>query len=490
MRQALHIFGKDVRCLTYEIVATLALVATNVYFSLAGSRALPTDEPFTELFLPLAAWVLIARVIQAEALPGTQQFWLTRPYSRGSLLAAKALFLVTFISLPKLVSDAIVIQKYGHSLGSVLPGLLWSQVLLFGAFILPLAALATLTSSLVQLFFSGLLLLPIILFGFGDAFGPMDWIPHSYTTAALALASAVIVAMQYSLRRTALARLAGVALGLIVMFGAAAIPLSFVVALQARQSKRQIDASQVRVSLHAERLSASSIVSSDSATTVSNLDVPYKQIYVPLQITDLPKDADGSEMDAYTIGTGLRIEAADGSVWPSREYSETHFSDYSQSQMDGSASVPTAFYTRVKDQPVKIRGTAYVTLFGNRRTTIIGSELTPIPGGGVCFIEPPSRGNIPVCLGVFRPPSNLMLFPQRNLVPFQISYSQFPADLGVSPIRISGYYNYRGALLDTRPVALVTLEPLAHIKREFEIDGRPLRDFQQPPPLPRLIQRQ
>jgi hypothetical protein len=51
MRQTLHIFGKDVRCLTYEIVATLALVATYVYFSVAGSRLLPA-EPFTELFCP------------------------------------------------------------------------------------------------------------------------------------------------------------------------------------------------------------------------------------------------------------------------------------------------------------------------------------------------------------------------------------------------------------------------------------------------------
>ncbi len=324
MRQALHIFGKDVRCLTYEIGATLALVATYVYFSVTGSRVFPT-ESFEELLLPIAAWVLIARSIQTEALPGTQQFWLTRPYSRGSLLTAKVLFLVTFVSLPKLVSDAIIIQKYGHSLGPVLPGLLWSQVLLFSAFILPLAALATLTSSMAQLFFSGLLLLPIVFFGFGDAFGPMDWIAHSYIAAALALASTVIVAMQYSLRRTALARLAGVALGLALMLGAAAILSSFVVALQARQSKRQIDGSQVRVSLDAERQSARLIASRDSATTVGDISAPFRQIYVPLQITDLPKDADGSEMDAHIIGTGVRVEAADATVWPSREYSETTF---------------------------------------------------------------------------------------------------------------------------------------------------------------------
>ncbi len=480
MRQTLHIFGKDVRGLTYEIVATLALVATYVYFSLAGSRLMPT-EPFTELLLPIAAWVLIARSIHAEALPGTQQFWLTRPYSSGSLLAAKVLFLLTFLSLPKLVSDVIIIHRYGHSLGPVLPGLLWSQLLLFGAFVLPLAALATLTSSMVQLFFSTLLLLPILLFGFGDAFGPMNWITHSYTTAALALASAVIVAMQYSLRRTALARLAGVALGLVVMLGAAIIPLSFVVAVQARQSKRQIDASQVHVSLDAERQSAKPSVSRDSATTVGEVGGLYKPIDVPLRITDLPKDADGSEMDAHIIGIGVRIEAADGSVWPSREYSETTFQLWPDAQTDLRASVPMAFYTRVKDQPVKLHWTVYVTLFGNRRTTLIGSELTAIPGGGACFIESPSRGNIRICLGLFRAPSNLFLMPSRSSSPFQLSYSPFPAELGVSPVTI-GYY--QGSLLDTQPVPLLTLEPMAYIQREFEIAGRPLRDFEPPPRRP------
>lgn len=484
MRQALHIFEKDVRGLTYEIVATLALVATYVYFSVTGSRAFPT-ESLEELLLPIAAWVLIARSIHTEALPGTQQFWLTRPYSRGSLLTAKVLFLLTFISLPKLLSDAIVIHRYGHSLGPVLPGLLWSQVLLFGAFILPLAALATLTSSMAQLFFCGLLLLPILFFGVDDAFGPMDWIVHSYTVAALALASAVIVAMQYSLRRTALARLAGVALGLVVILGATSIPLSFVVALQARQSKRQIDASQVRVSLDAETQSARRIVSRDSEVTVGGVDAPYRQIDVPLQITDLPKDADGNDMDAHIIGTAVRVEAADGTVSP-REYSEGTFRLWPDAQTDLRASVPMAFYTRVKDQPVKLHLTVYVTLFGNRRTTLIGSELTPIPGGGACFIEPPSRGNGRVCLGLFRPPSNLILWPERRSGPYEISHSPFPADLGVSPIRMFGYYP--GSLLDTLPIALVTLEPLAYIQREFEIDGRRLDDFEPPPSRP--IQRQ
>ena len=78
MRQTLHILAKDVRCLTYEIVVTLALVATYAYFHVARPPFFFTDIG-TEFMLPIAGWVLIARLIHAEALPGTRQFWLTRP---------------------------------------------------------------------------------------------------------------------------------------------------------------------------------------------------------------------------------------------------------------------------------------------------------------------------------------------------------------------------------------------------------------------------
>ena len=126
--------------------------------------------------LPIAGWVLIARLIHAEALPGTRQFWLTRPYSRGSLLAAKMLFLLIFINLPKLVADAMIVHRFRYSLSAALPGLLWSQVLLFGLFVLPLAALAALTSSTAQLVFSTLFLVLVLIFGSGFAFGPMNWV--------------------------------------------------------------------------------------------------------------------------------------------------------------------------------------------------------------------------------------------------------------------------------------------------------------------------
>ncbi len=472
MRQALHIFGKDVRCLTYEIVVTLAMVAGYVYFNLAQTSFFPFQHDFgVSLLLPIAGWILIARLMHAEALPDTRQFWLTRPYSRGSLLAAKLLFLLIFINLPKFVADALVVQRFGYSPGAALAGLLWSQVLLFGLFVLPLAALATLTSSTAQMVFSSLFLLLVLFLGSGFAFGPMDWIVHSYTAAALTLAAAVIVILQYSLRRTGMARFTGVVLWLVVIVGGFFIPLSTIVGLQARLSKQRIDPSQVHVALDPEK---------PSAMGVLDIGVPFTQIQMPLRATDIPEG-----FEASIIGTSARIEAADGTVWPSREYPGSRFG------MTGSpawiASVPRDFYRRVKDQPVRIRGTAYVTLFGNRRSTlVVPSELTLIPGAGVCLMRSSFRQPTLDCRALFRPPSSLILLPQ-SLGGYQLSYSPFPAELGISPAALFGFYH--ASLDTTEPVSLVTLEPLAYIQRDFEIDNLRLRDYEKPPPSMRIVVR-
>ena len=89
------------------------------------------------------------------------------------------------------------------------------------------------------------------------------------------------------------------------------IPLSTIVGLQARFSKQRIDPAQVRVALDAER---------PSAMRVLDNGVPFTQIQMPLQATDIPEG-----FNARIIGTSMRIEAADGTVWPSRQYPGSGF---------------------------------------------------------------------------------------------------------------------------------------------------------------------
>ena len=164
MRQALHIFKKDVRHLWFEITMVICVVAA---FTFTGSRrALWLMDPATNriaawtlvmILLPLTWWTLIARVIHDKALPGDSQYWTTRPYSWKSLLAAKTLFILAFINLSMLVADGMIVRAYGLPglpLGKELAGLLWSQVLLAVVFVLPIATLSGLTTGFVQLIFA------------------------------------------------------------------------------------------------------------------------------------------------------------------------------------------------------------------------------------------------------------------------------------------------------------------------------------------------
>src|SRR5260370_21474314 len=99
MRQVVHIFKKDVRYLWYEIAITLGLVVMLVFY------------PLLEFMVPIAWCNLAARLIYAEPLPGDRLFWVTRPYSWKSLLAAKALFILVFVNLPMSGADIIIMSN-------------------------------------------------------------------------------------------------------------------------------------------------------------------------------------------------------------------------------------------------------------------------------------------------------------------------------------------------------------------------------------------
>lgn len=128
-QQALHIFRKDARHLRLEIVVVLfwllALIFTGVQtwegLQERGGPSSSSDGPLSVL-LPVAWSLLIARAIQTEALPGDRHFWLTRPYSRASLVLSKLLFIGVFVSLPFAFAQAAIVSLSGLPLFSNLGG--------------------------------------------------------------------------------------------------------------------------------------------------------------------------------------------------------------------------------------------------------------------------------------------------------------------------------------------------------------------------------
>lgn len=222
MKQILQIFMKDTWRFWVEIAISVAIL---LGFSVLGAKlALRTDLPNAELLSILAAllgmlvpvswWVLITRVIQAERLVGDTQFWITRPYVRTSLMGAKALFVLAFIYLPFFAAQFVVLAGVGFSPWLYITGLLFNLVLLTGIVFLPLASLATVTSSLVRsvLTILGILValiavtsvIAFLFAGGGAGIGSETAGPISF---AISIAvCGVAIGMQYTLRRVWLAR--------------------------------------------------------------------------------------------------------------------------------------------------------------------------------------------------------------------------------------------------------------------------------------------
>src|SRR2546426_12828438 len=109
MQQAVHIFKKDVRFLRMEIavMAVVAVIFAWSAFRIHAGFAIPDNSPadvidnrgsvFPQLMTLLmytAAILLTVRAIQTDPIPGSREFWLTRPYRWKSVLMAKAMFIV------------------------------------------------------------------------------------------------------------------------------------------------------------------------------------------------------------------------------------------------------------------------------------------------------------------------------------------------------------------------------------------------------------
>src|SRR5208283_6127454 len=100
MRHALAIFRKDVRHLWPAIAIVLAIELLLGWASFSPRAGLAGLRQGPDSIAALGWWYLIVSVIQQEAVPGNRQYWLTRPFSRWDLLAAKLMFILVFLCLP------------------------------------------------------------------------------------------------------------------------------------------------------------------------------------------------------------------------------------------------------------------------------------------------------------------------------------------------------------------------------------------------------
>ena len=504
MRQAWHIFKKDVRHLRLEISIALAAVA-GFTFALAREARSSTD-PATTLgaapvsltyVVPLVWVVLIARLIYGEPLVGYRQFWLTRPYSRKSLLAAKALFILVFVNLALFIADVIILRAYEFRIASELGGLLWTQVLLTAGTVLPAAALCAVTTGFVQLSVV-VSALGLAIAGWNLASPELDlaapwraleWARSYSAGLVVTLAAAVIVARQYGRKGTGDSQLIACGAILLVLMVLAFLPWPAAFALQSLFSRPSIDPGSIRISYEPDRIScARALVNPDQSV----------QLSVPLRMTGLP-----APLMAILNGVTAEIEGPGGALWRADRRPWTHARGTGE-LIGFQASLDPAFYRRVKDQPLRIRGSAYLTLYGNpRRAELpLGDQavFVPTPGVGLCAAVRTDRGMHLICRSAFRSRPDLVTFnilgpPRfvlgapptllRTMSGFRPpSYSPFPAD---SMIPVTQSMQIAETANPVTAVRSLALEPVAHIRREFELAGVRLGEVDLsagPPPQP------
>jgi len=233
MRQTIHIFLKDAhRSWTY-IALLLAFTAMLTVLTPTGSPVYDAstgriNQLIETLHFLLAAgwWFTIAHVIQADALVGDRQFWVTRPYSWKSLLAAKLLFIAAFFTAPLLISDCIILSVDGFSPRHLIPSLLWRQCSLFGFPMLPAFILATVTRNMRQFTMACFLLVVafVALIDLAQSTNPIadavlysshpergQWINEWHEVVLWPAGVAALLLWLYARRRTGVARAIAVA---------------------------------------------------------------------------------------------------------------------------------------------------------------------------------------------------------------------------------------------------------------------------------------
>lgn len=154
MNLVLHQFKTDLRHFRARLLALWCLFALDpilLNLDVMASEAAGTLAFFVLLGQACVAVALIASLVQADALVGTEAAWLTRPLRRNHLFWAKTAFIVLGVILPRLAVQMIGWVARGYSSHLLLCAV--GESLLFTVpFVLLVATLAALTRDLGRFF--------------------------------------------------------------------------------------------------------------------------------------------------------------------------------------------------------------------------------------------------------------------------------------------------------------------------------------------------
>lgn len=505
--QILHIFKNDVRHFWREIVLMLAIVVaygwrTSTHSQESGFFFADVGFSFSSeilsLLVPVSFVFLILRAVYAECPVGDRQFWVTRPYDWRQLLAAKLLFVASFVNLPLFVLQVFLLWRAGFWPPRYIWGLLLLQFSWTVFVFLPVGMLAVVTASIGQ-FVLALLGALLYLIAFGVLVSKIPnlgvdgaaGIPGALSYISVYAAFAVVVLWQYARRWTVRSRIVLLSLG-------AAVPIFFAIT-----PYRTIIARLYRAPAAGQVLPAR--LAFDPAKPASlKGGYPEKNkvhINLPLLVSGIAEGsmvAEGGRMESIQAPGGLRWESkwehGNGMLLAGRPHnSET-------------ITIDKDFYERVKSVPVKVHITFALVLARAKELdhVVASAALFAVPGDGRCSFSPLARGEA-VCF--FPLKSRFMLLsakseditckPGENEKPLPagiVAYgwvwdsSALGADLGINPVAARnielsdfGELNVgrlaRGICPGTPLTIYTSWQDGSRYRGDLEIDGIRLADY-------------
>jgi hypothetical protein len=466
MIQALHIFRKDVRRFAYEIGVLAVLTCAWAWAHIAHDVRRDWYYNLSGVILSLGWWYLIARLVHEEPLAGDRQFWITRPYSRVSLLAAKALFVVAFINVPLLLAGFAILGAAGYRPLAYLPNFVWMQLTFTAVALLLPAAMASLTRSLAQFvltilgLYIGIIALALIAGTINT--GPvyqssgLAWTANIFPLST-GLASLCVVLLQLRMRNRHVSAGVGIALVLLIMFAESDLHWRIGTAVESRMFGQK-GAEAAAVSLAPTGVERDSKLHDSTGVALA----------VPLRISNIP--------DALTAApqiVEMIFEAPGGRRWSSGWIAAAS-SEASVLQTDPSADhtftwrqrvvIDRRFWGSARSRDVTIRGVVWAMLYDRRRIRLGENRVTSVPGDGKCSVSTagPRSGWLVNCLAPFHMPFSTLEAPQQTLRLISVWDSPFPADFGMSPLSTNEAAGGNGE------IDFLRYDPRAYIRRSIE----------------------
>jgi hypothetical protein len=404
MSQIVHIFRKDTRQLRMEILATLSIL---VLFGIFEPRSwddfvVTTLEGMTSMafaILLCIAWgVLIIRLIQTDRLPGLNQFWTTRPIEWWKLMAAKGLFLLTFLYVPLILSQMLLLHRAGFAVAPNLPLILLDMFLLSAILVLPLVSLAAVTSSFGQTVLALLgtlvLLVLFVAFAVGRSLEPRYLVSLQLGIVVAILSSAVVYQYRWRTTRNTIVLCAVTAV--LLIFTQWLLPGS---SLAVVGYDRPAQGAPVSIAIYSGPQPGVHGFNSGKP------DVPTIILYVPLVASSI---APGTSFSLE--GQRAHLEGPDGYVWESHwENTNIVLTKDSFANPDSSYAVfpiPRRVYNRLGGGTVRVHMEFAVAQLQEMPgfQAIVSAERGMVPGLGSCAFD--EEWGAIGCRSVFGQPAN------------------------------------------------------------------------------------